>query len=195
MQKAARTWRRAFRRLVCLAERAGDPVVCELPRWTDDEIERHFAYIEMRAGMSLPPSYSDFLRECDGCRNLFRGARLLSLGQLLDPMQEAAADAVLEDLNTPIPSFVSPVKPQWRDENLMCIGMNPEGDIVFVLDPASVRSDGEMDVIAWISGLGVRLPSFKHLLDFLADLLDTVDAGADSTQVRSVSELADYLAA
>lgn len=195
MQKAARRWRKPFRRLISLAEKAGDPVVCELPRWTRDEIDRHLAYIETRAGTALPPSYRDFLSECDGCRNLFRGAGLLSLAQLLDPVQGAAADDVLEDLNTPIPSFVAPVKPQWRDENLLCIGMDPAGDIVFVLDPASVRDDGEMEVVAWISGLGMRLSSFTHLLEFLADLMDTTDQESRPTQVHSATELADYLAA
>ena len=83
MQTAARRWRKAFRRLVSLAEQAGDPVVCDLPRWSLDEVERHFAYIETRTGTALPPSYKDFLTECDGCKNLFRGAGLLSLAQLL----------------------------------------------------------------------------------------------------------------
>lgn len=173
----------------------GEPVVCDPPRWSPGEIDRHLDYVQTRAGVILPPSYRAFLGECDGCRNLFRGAGLLSLGQLLDPTQEAAADAALEDLNTPIPSFVSPAKPQWRDDNLLCIGMDANGDIVFVLDPASVREDGEMDVVAWISGLGIRLASFAHLLEFLADLIDTTDTPVESTEVHSASELAGYLAA
>ena len=195
MQTAARRWRKAFRRLVSLAEQAGDPIVCDLPRWSHDEIQRHFAYIETSTGASLPPSYRDFLSECDGCRNLFRGAGLLSLAQLLDPIQASAADAALEDLNTPIPSFVAPTQSHWRDERLLCIGMDPEGEIVFVLDPGSERADGEMDVIAWFSGLGMRLASFTHLLEFLGDLMDTADAAGQTTQVHSASELAGYLAA
>lgn len=195
MQKAARRWRRAFRRLVSLAEQAADPIVCDLPRWTREELERHFDYIETRDGIVLPHSYKDFLTECDGCRNLFRGAAMFSVAQLLDPSQTSAANAALEDLNTPIPSFVAPVQPHWRDEQMLCIGMDPQGDIVFVLDPSSVRDDGEMDVIAWFSGLGMRFPSFPHMLEFLVDLMETTDTSDDSTQVRSASELAEFLAA
>ncbi len=194
MHKAARRWRRAFRRIVSLADKAGDPVVCDLPRWSHDDMVRHFAYIETSRGTRLPASYKDFLSECDGCRNLFRGAGLFSVAQLLDPTHAHAADDALEDLNTPIPSYVTPVEPHWRREGLLCIGLDPAGDIVFVLDPSSARDDGEMDVIAWFSGLGMRFPSFHHMLEFLGDLMESSDA-CDTTTVRSTDELAAIMAA
>lgn len=189
MRTVAQQWRKAFRRLVTLAEQTGEPIVCDLPRFSTDEIDRHMTYIEARYGTALPPSYRAFLEECDGCSNLFRGAGLLSLAQLLDPLHAVAADAALEDLNTPIPSFVAPAQPHWRDKNLICIGMDKDAQIVFVLDPGSRRSDGEMDVIAWIAGLGVRLPSFAHLLEFLCDLVDT-----SSGSLRNADRVAEIAA-
>jgi hypothetical protein len=136
------------------------------------ELERHVQCIEEREGIVLPPSYKQFLLEYDGCPNLFRGAPLFSVDQLLDPTQTHAVNIALEDLNTPIPSFVAPVKPHWRDENMLCIGMDSQGSIVFVLDPSSIHDDGEMDVIAWFSGLGMRFPCFAEMLEFIADMLD-----------------------
>ncbi|PIE06156.1 MAG: hypothetical protein CSA75_00980 [Sorangium cellulosum] len=193
MYTSASHWHYAFRRLVTLAEHANVPIICDLPCFTPEEIKRHFAYLETRYGVALPPSYRAFLTECDGCQNLFRGAKLLSLKQLLDPL-EGSGSAVVEDLNTPIPSFVAPDRVHWRDDELICIGLDQGGDIVFVLDPASVRADGEMEVIAWIAGLGVRLTCFAHLLEFLGDLMDTRDLG-DATPVHTASELAQYIAA
>jgi hypothetical protein len=175
MRTTARSWRRALHRIVSLADKPGDPVDFYPPRWSEEEMTRHFAFIEASRGFRLPPSYKEFLSEFDGCHQLFRGAALFSVAQLLDPTHANAADDAIEDLNTPIPSFVTPVQPHWRRDGLICIGLDAAGDVVFVLDPASVRDDGEMDVVAWFSGLGVRLPSFMHLLDFIGDLMDTRD--------------------
>lgn len=192
MQMGARSWRASLRRLQKLQRAAGEPFACQASPLTDEEREQHYAYFRAQHGVSLPPSYRAFLDTYDGVANVFRGTSLLSCQELLDPAQTRRADTALDDLNTPIPSFVSPIKPQWRDQNLIVIGIDERSEIVFVLDPASRRDDGEMEVIAWIAGLGMRLSSFAQLFDFLADLVEPTD-GAQPAAKEAIS--AAFLAA
>ena len=195
MQNTAPGWHKAFRRIVSLADKAGNPVLCDVPQWTHEEMVRHVECIELNRNLKLPPSYKQFLLDCNGCRNLFHGADLFSLSQLLDPSCIHATDDAIEDLNTPIPCYVSPVKPHWKKDGLICIGIDATGDIVFVLDTNAVHEDGELDVIAWFSGLGMRFPSFRLMLEFLADMMEQNNDPRTSKGAKSARNLQATFAA
>jgi len=193
MQNEAKCWRNSFLRIKLLANKQGTALRCEAPPWSRHEIKQQIAILETVRGICLPASYKEFLYSCDGCQNLFHGAGLYSVAQLLDPACAQAVDGVIADFHTPVPCYSAPVKPDWRQSAYLCIGTDPTGDIVFVLDTGTVYHGGEMDVIAWFSGIGLRFPSFAHLLEFIADLVE--QHPTESMPIRSVGVLAAGLAA
>lgn len=177
MRNEAPRWRDALKRLERVARAHGQAI--ELRPCCSDNQEQVecIARIESQLGCALPPSVRELLCSVDGCDNLFRNARLYSLRELQSPMCQEQAKLRMPELHTPVPSPVAANDQPWRDTPMLCIGADESGNTVFMLDPSVRRSSGEMDVIGWFSGLGVRLPSLASLLSFLADMIETTCGG------------------
>lgn len=165
-----------MQRLTRLAKQLGQPVAFNLQQRTAEQLQQQFSAVEAQLGCPLPPSYRDLLMLTDGCDNLFRGAGLLPLEQLASQQQQHVAKQHMQELSTPIPSaMVTSSAQAWRDTKMLCIGSDPKADTLFVLDPSTRRESGEMDVIGWFSGVGIRFPSVARWLEFLADMLQSTD--------------------
>lgn len=174
MLNAAPRWRKALQRITRLAKQLGQPVAFNLQQHTAEQLQEKFNAVEAQLGCPLPPSYREFLTLTDGCDNLFRGAGLLPLAQLASHQQQYVAKQHMQELTTPIPSaMVTSSAQAWRDTQMLCIGSDPKADTLFVLDPSARRENGEMDVIGWFSGVGIRFPSVATWLEFLADMLQS----------------------
>ncbi len=166
MAKGTSPWRDAARRLQTI-------VSCRTTNVGSGELQRRLACIGHSYGVRLPPSYAEFLIAYDGWPRVFRGASLLSTTQMLDPAVLHKAGMALAQLQLPgEPSGLA--DRLEREEDLVPIGMDEEATVVMALDPSTERLDGEMDVLLWVSGLGMRLESFAELLEWLGDL-----AGSD----------------
>jgi hypothetical protein len=164
-------WARNARRLHGLKLAAREGCSCRLVPPGAGGLAERLDAVERRWGLVLPPSYREFLAVYDGWPSVYRGASLLSCEELLDPSLPIQAESVIEVANTPVPGL-APARAAWREDRLVPIGIDPSLDTLFVLDASSVRADGEMDAVAWISELGVRVPSFADLLDLVCELTE-----------------------
>lgn len=162
MAKGTSPWRDAARRLQTI-------VSCRTTNVGTGELQRRLACIAHGYGVRLPPSYAEFLMAYDGWPRVFRGASLLSTAQMLDPAVLHKAGMALAQLQLPGESSSLPETLE-REEDLVPIGMDDDATIVMAIDPSTERLDGEMDVVVWISGLGMRLESFAELIEWLGDL-------------------------
>lgn len=135
-------------------------------------IDARLVAVEHDNGIVLPPSYKEFMRSYDGWPFVFRGSSLLGSTELVAPEREARKAAALDELGTPLPSFVAPMSTQWRDNQVLLIGVDERADVVLVFDVEAPDAHGEMEVVSWIAGLGMRHASFGELLEFLADLTE-----------------------
>jgi len=170
MAKGISPWREAARRLQAIVSCRATPVGAA-------ELQRRIASIELGYKVRLPPSYKEFLALYDGWPRVFRGASLLATAQLLDPAIVYKADTALaQQLLNGAASGQAPG--QQRACELVPIGLDDNATIVVAIDPTTERLDGEMDVVVWISGLGMRLESFAELLEWLADLLEASQSAA-----------------
>lgn len=163
MAKGTSPWRDAARRLQTI-------VSCRASTVGTAELQRRIACIEHGYGVRLPPAYAEFLTAYDGWPRVFRGASLLSTTQLLDPGISHKSGVALAQLQ--LPGDGGSDDGPARDSELVPIGMDDDASIVMALDPSTERLDGEMDVVVWISGLGMRFDSFADLMDWLGDLAD-----------------------
>lgn len=164
MAKGTSPWRDAARRLQTV-------VSCRNSSAGIAELQRRIACIEHAYGVRLPPSYTEFLLTYDGWPRVFRRASLLSTSELLDPAVSHQAAMALAHLQLPgEPSAMA--DSLAREEDFVPIGLDDDASIVVAIDPSTERLDGEMDVLLWISGLGMRLESFAELLEWLYDLSD-----------------------
>jgi hypothetical protein len=157
-------WREAARRLQAIVSFRTSNVGTA-------ELQRRVACIEHAYCVRLPLSYAEFLLAYDGLPRVFHGASLLSTAQLLDPSTAHKADHALAQIQLPGDDPTGSANLP-RNDDLVPVGMDDDATIIMALDPSTERVDGEMDIVVWISGLGVRLESFAALLDWLADLLE-----------------------
>jgi hypothetical protein len=58
-------------------------------------------------------------------------------------------------------------------------GIDPTGSTIFAFNPAVTGSDGEMEVILWVNGLGERAQNFA---DFLSLTLEMLELGLGERQ-------------
>ena len=161
--------------------------------------EEAIASAERRMGMRLPPSYRALLAMHDGWPQIFGATGLLGvlpltrgayLGVAQMMIEENEGAARLESAQragggaSPREMAVDVGRGQGQGEGdgarargrmraagLVPFGIDAEAETLFAWDPESVRADGEMEVVVWMSGLGMRLGSFPELLELLVDML------------------------
>jgi hypothetical protein len=170
MQQSTARWLKPARQLHHIKTSSGEPCTC---RTTIDTlaVAARVQSVERCYGVALPPSYKEFLLRYDGWTNVFRGASLLSTTQLLNPAWHHRAEIALDRAAAAhLPGRLASARNSWRDDNLIPIGLDPSGSIVLVLDAGSANTHGEMESVAWISELGLRVPSFADLLDLFCEL-------------------------
>jgi hypothetical protein len=132
---------------------------------------RTISIAERRMRRRLPPSYRAFLHQHDGWPLFFQGASLLGTRELVQSRYADLTRAVFESYETPIPELGPPARPEGRAEAMIPFGIDPRATTLFAFNPAVVRPDGEMEVIAWVNGLGERYASFDDLLAVVRDML------------------------
>ena len=168
MRDRTERWLHAARLLHHLKASTGEPCACRTTMDTP-AIATRLRSVEHCWGVSLPPSYRQFLLRYDGWPNVFRGASLLSTTQLLDPSWHHRAQTAIDRASAAhLPARHGRV--ETLDDSLIPIGLDSAGSIVFVLDMATADSAGETGAVAWISGLGIRVPSFAELLELIGEL-------------------------
>lgn len=129
---------------------------------------------ERRMGLRLPPSYRALLAQHDGWPQVFAGAGLLGVRPLAHGTYLGVARMVLEeneDTGADPRAAGGPRIRRGRRAGLVPFGIDPEGETLFAWDTDARREDGEMDVVLWTNGVGMRLPSFPDLLALIADML------------------------
>lgn len=169
-------WLSSARNLHHLKMSCGERCSC---RTTIDTmaVAKRVAAVERCYGVALPPSYREFLLRYDGWQHAFRRTSLLSTEQLLNPSWLHRAEIVLDRIAVPSVRRarasdlgMRATDPAVSEENLIAFGLDDAGSTVFVFDANTCDESGEMEVLAWFSGLGIRVPSFPWLLDMLCDL-------------------------
>jgi hypothetical protein len=149
---------------------------------------------ERRMGMRLPPSYRALLAQHDGWPQVFAGAGLLGVRPLARGTYLGVARMVVEeneggaDLRGPSRGAATgaPRSRRSRRAGLVPFGIDPEGETLFAWDTGTRQMDGEMEVVLWTNGVGMRLPSFPDLLALIADMLS-----AELDERRERATLAD----
>lgn len=124
--------------------------------------------IEQIYGVFLPPRYREFLLGLDGWTDIFRNASLFNADRVLELASHCHAYDTRDDIEATDTNGTS--GSSLREDRQIIIGGDDDLDVVFVLDATSVREDGEMDVIAWLGGVGVRQPDFYTFVSFLSEL-------------------------
>ena len=123
---------------------------------------------EKRLKHKLPPSYRAFLALHDGWPRFFDGASLLGTATLGHRKYEDLARAAFEAAETPLPELGPQRRPRAR--TLIPFGADLEGTTLFAFNPSVTGPDGEYEVIACITELGVRHPSFSAFLEWIHEL-------------------------
>ncbi|HSN96900.1 MAG TPA: SMI1/KNR4 family protein [Candidatus Nanopelagicales bacterium] len=157
--------------------------------------ESAIAAAERRMGLRLPPSYRALLAMHDGWPQLYAGAGLLGVRPLARGAYLGVAQMILEENEgaarraiAGAPRGGAPrsargwsisgaggtalrTRSRGRAAGLMPFGIDQDAETLFAWDRETIREDGEMEVVLWMSGIGMRLDSFPDLLDLLADML------------------------
>ncbi len=152
-------------------------------------VAKRVAAIEKCCGIALPPSYREFMLRYDGWSRVFGRASLLSTEQLLSPSWHHRAEIVMDRVAgghmPPAGKHHPNSASSWRNDNLIPFGLDDTGSVLFVFDADKVDESGEFEVLAWFSGLGVRVPSFPWLLDMLCDLSSSRSSVVPEAAIRA----------
>lgn len=124
---------------------------------------------ERRLGRRLPPSYREFLSHHNGWPLFYEGATLLGTADLGKRSYDALLRAVFDAADTPVPD-VGPPSRLGTAPALIPFGIDRQATTLFAFVPDSQRSDGELEVVAWINEIGVRRDGFADLLELVCDL-------------------------
>ena len=126
---------------------------------------RTIAVVERRIRHPLPPSYRAFLHLHDGWPLFFHEASLLGTRDLSKPGPFHLTRAAFAAYETPIPEIGPPSRPQGDAQWMIPFGIDPAATTIFAFNPAvKSSSDGEMEVIMWVNGLGERVQNFAEFL-------------------------------
>lgn len=147
---------------------------------------------ERRMGLRLPPSYRALLALHDGWPQLYAGAGLLGVRPLTRGAYLGVAQMVIEEnegaarYSGAIRASQARARGSARPAGLIPFGIDPDAETLFAWDPQVQREDGELEVVLWMNGLGMRLASFPELLELLVDMLSAelelpLDARAEPT--------------
>jgi hypothetical protein len=127
------------------------------------------ATLELRLGCAIPPSYLAFLELHDGWDEFSGGSKLLAVADHgCDWVKQRIAywDALFED------DSVNPFK-----RGCLPVLFGEDENHFVVIDPRTVRSDGEMDFIDYDYTVEfARYPTFTHFLAHDLDVTRTLIA-------------------
>jgi hypothetical protein len=146
---------------------------------------RAISLAERRMRRRLPPSYRAFLHQHDGWPLFFHGASLLGTREIVQSRYADLTRAVFESYETPIPELGPPARPEGRAETMIPFGIDPKATTLFAFNPAIVRPDGEMEVIAWVNGLGERHACLDDCLAMVCDMLEAEVVERQATMRKS----------
>lgn len=149
----------------------------EYDRLAFDEEEPHepeppatpgqIARLERILGRPLPPSYRAFLERHNGWADFQGGARLLSVEDHQRPwVAERIRD--ISDL-----FFEDAADNPFRN-GMLPVLLGEDENNYLVLDPSTVRADGEMDFVMY--DYGEEEERFETFTTFLEDTLDVIEA-------------------
>jgi hypothetical protein len=109
----------------------------------------------------------------DGWSRFFDGATLLGTRDLGKASYADLAQAAFEAAETPVPEGGAPwSKVGGRPGDMIPFGIEPTGATLFAFDPASIRRDGEMAVVAWIHEIGIFSATFPEFLETILELCE-----------------------
>jgi hypothetical protein len=133
------------------------------------------ASVERRLKRPLPPSYRAFLELHDGWPQFFHGASLMTgrqvaRGQYVD-LVRLVTDELAAAARDGSPASRRQTAPTTR-RPLLPFGIDERAEIVFAFDLSTERSDGEIEVLAWINEIGIRVESFPAFLDLVLEMLE-----------------------
>jgi hypothetical protein len=134
---------------------------------------REISLAERRMGRRLPKTYRAFLHMHDGWQLFFGGASLLGTHEIVQSRYADLTRSVFDAYETPIPELGPPARPEGRSDAMIPFGIDPAATTLFAFNPAVVQPDGEMEVIAWVNGLGERYDGFADFLAMVAEVLQT----------------------
>lgn len=133
---------------------------------------RAISLTERRMGKRLPRPYRAFLHQHDGWQLFFDGANLLGTHELALPNVADLSRSVFEAYETPIPEVGPSCRPDGRPDAMIPFGLDREATTLFAFNPAVVHPDGDMEVIAWVNGLGERFHGFGEFLTMVREALE-----------------------
>ncbi len=107
----------------------------------------------------------------DGFRHAFRAASLLSSDEVLSPSLLLRFEDALREVAR-LHANDEPSGAVQLEAHLIPLGCDETMETLFVFDSSSVAQGQDMEVVAWISGLGMRVARFEDLLELLADLTE-----------------------
>jgi hypothetical protein len=134
---------------------------------------RTISLAERRMGRRLPRTYREFLHLHDGWELFFGNTSLLGTHEIVQARYSDLSRSVFEAYETPIPEVGPRARPEGRPDAMIPFGIDPEATTLFAFNPAVVRPDGEMEVIAWVNGLGERYEAFGEFLASILELIAT----------------------
>jgi hypothetical protein len=133
--------------------------------------------VEATLGSPLPDSYRSFVKRYNGWPRFFEGASLLGTRDLgkVDDLRLARAifhAAASPSEGAPPPSYRS------AGRRLLVFGTDRQGTTLFAFDLEDPSLFKDPPVIAWVSELGLRYPTFADFLTGLADMCESELANA-----------------
>lgn len=120
--------------------------------------EEDLLALESFWGFPLPPSYRLLLSLFNGAERFAYSTPLLGATEIINRAEDWY---VVDELNPALIDYV--------------FAADSESDLFFVFDPASRRSDGEMDVVIYTADGGEE--RHKNIIDFLFAYLRALEAG------------------
>jgi hypothetical protein len=141
--------------------------------------ERGIAAVERRLRRPLPPSYRAFLGTHDGWPQFYQGASLLGVRHLARGTYDEVTRLVLEEWEAPRQGSGKSQRRQPPKHVLVPFGIDARAETLFAWNTSCVRSDGEMEIVLWINGIGERVDSFPEFLQLVLELI-----GADLDERR-----------
>lgn len=150
-----------------------DPQGCSLLAPREGAPLRSISLAERRMGRRLPRSYREFLHLHDGWEEFFGRVSLLGTHEIVQSRYSDLSRSIFEAYETPIPEVGPKERPEGRSDAMIPFGIDPDATSLFAFNPAVLRPDGEMEVIAWVNGIGERYEGFGEFLATIGELLST----------------------
>jgi hypothetical protein len=134
--------------------------------------------VEATLGSPLPDSYRSFIKRYNGWPRFFEGASLLGTRDLGKVDDLRLARAIFQAAASPAEG-APPPSHRSAGRRLLVFGTDRQGTTLFAFDLEDPSLFRDPPVIAWVSELGLRYPTFADFLTGLADMCE-----AELTSVR-----------